>query len=209
MGAPDAGLALVWCCLGELASPTFFISPLSLQHKPSPLSPIAQDHPTLNTPPALAAIHASFSLRRRPSMAPPQALIDGVSYTGTAVACILIASQCPLMWEVYKGKRSINDMSPWPTVGQMANFLSWCVYGLEQGDPNILRVNVIGVVFCLGYFGMFCAYATGPARATFFKLLVAFVLVQGAFFGGVLGAGGLTTASRVSLLGYWAVGANV
>ena len=135
--------------------------------------------------------------------------VDIVSGIGTGVAVLLIASQVPVMLEVWRGKRAMNDSSPWPTLGQAANFFAWCVYGLEQGDPNVLRVNVIGAAFSLGYAAMFARYSSGAARRTFWQLVGGFVVIQGLFFGGALGIPGLSTETRVTILGYWAVGANV
>ena len=138
-----------------------------------------------------------------------QAIIDIVGYIGTGVACLLIAAQVPAMVLVARGQRSMNDLSAWPTVGQAANFLAWCVYALVQGDLNLLRVNVIGVVFSCGYAAMFLLYASGAPRQTFLRLLAAFALVNGGVFAAVLAPPGLTTATRVQLLGYYAVSANV
>jgi hypothetical protein len=51
---------------------------------------------------------------------------DAVAQVGTVVAGLLMASQLPAMYGVVakRAGTDINAMSPFPTIGQAANFVS-------------------------------------------------------------------------------------
>lgn len=137
-----------------------------------------------------------------------QGAIDAVSDVGTAVAGLLMASQLPTMYGVIFKKTGMDKISAMPTVGQASNFAAWVVYALVFGDPNLLRVNVIGCAFSALYFLVFAFWSTGANRVQFFKLLATFVAVFAGVICGVL-LSGASHATQVNVLGYVAVGCNV
>ena len=92
--------------------------------------------------------------------------------------------------------------------GQASNFVAWVVYAIVFGDPNLLRVNVIGCGFSALYFTIFAFWSTGNNRRQFFMLLAAFLGVMGAIFCGVL-LSGASHDTQVSILGYIAMLCNV
>lgn len=136
---------------------------------------------------------------------------DVIAQVGTVVAGLLMASQLPAMYGVVakRAGSDINAMSAAPTIGQAANFVSWSIYALTFGDPNLGRVNFIGCGFSVLYCGLFAVYTSGPARVAFLRLLAAFVLVMGGVSAAILAPPAIGHDLKVTLLGYIATGCNV
>jgi hypothetical protein len=116
--------------------------------------------------------------------------------------------QLPAMYNVVFRKASMERLSAMPTIGQAANFLSWTVYAIVQGDPNILRVNVIGCGFSLLYLIIFAVWSRGEGRVSFLRLLALFVVVNAVVFWSVLGSA-MEKSRQIDVLGGYAVGCNV
>lgn len=137
------------------------------------------------------------------------AIAEDVSIAGTVVVVLLLLAQLPAMWTVVTKTRSVAHLSVGPTVAQMANFVSWVVYGLVGKVVAVLRVNAIGVAFGLGYLAVFLAYARGPHWWSLVRLIIAAVVIFGTVFAGIIIPGSLTTDEKVKALGFVALICNV
>jgi solute carrier family 50 protein (sugar transporter) len=137
-----------------------------------------------------------------------QSMIDAVALAGTALVFLMLSSQLPAMWRVIRYTRSVAGLSVAPTVGQLANFATWVIYGLTKDDWSIVRVNLIGCGFGVFYLAIFLCYASGSNQTQLHKLLVGSVLLIGgtetAFYLGVSDHN-----LRLTLMGWLAVACNV
>ena len=102
-----------------------------------------------------------------------------VSTIGTVLVFFMLCSQLPAMYTVIRYTKSVANLSVLPTCGQMANFATWVVYGFYKSDPNIWRVNLIGVGFAVFYLTVFLIYATGANRTALYQTLLAVLVVLG------------------------------
>ena len=100
-------------------------------------------------------------------------------------------------------------MSILPSIGQFANFVAWCVYGIVGNEPALLRVNAIGVGFALFYFAVFLTYAVGAHRRNLVAALLGAGLGLSLLFTALIVGPGLATPTRILALGYVAMSANV
>ncbi len=62
------------------------------------------------------------------------------------------------------------------------NFISWTMYGIVQGDPAVLRVNVIGCGFFVFYSTIFVIYAAGQNKRNLLLALATMIAVCGIIF---------------------------
>lgn len=108
------------------------------------------------------------------------AAITGVSTFGTIMVFIMLSAQLPAIYSVVTKTKSVEHLSVAPTVGQLANFVTWTIYAVAKGDPNILRVNVLGIAFAVGYLAVFFWYAVGRNRRLLYALTAALLLLVGA-----------------------------
>jgi len=142
-------------------------------------------------------------------MASSAAIAEDVSIAGTTVVCLLLLAQLPAMYTVITKTKSVAHLSVAPTVAQMANFVSWVVYALFGNIIAVLRVNVIGVAFGIGYLTVFFVYARGRQWWALVYFSIAATLAFGAIFAGIIVPTSLTNDTKVLALGYVALVCNV
>lgn len=88
------------------------------------------------------------------------------------------------------------------------NFISWVLYALQNGDGNLLRVNVIGCGFMVLYLGIFLTYTRGSAWYKLVGMLTAGCVLGGAVESSIIYLEG-NKDTRITLLGAVAVACNV
>lgn len=139
----------------------------------------------------------------------PQAVIDGVSTAGTALAFIMFSSQLPAFWVVATKTRSVDKLSALPTAGMAANCGAWVIYATQNGDAALFRVNAIGCGFAVLYLALFLVYtAPGTPRVRLLTLLGALLGAGAPIWAGLI-AGVADKDTRITALGVVAVACNV
>ena len=144
-----------------------------------------------------------------PLFSAPPAVVEAISTVGTALVFCLCAAQLPTFRLVAQRKLELDKVSFLPTLGQLANFSTWTVYGLAGAhNPTVVTVNVLGIAFCALYVALFLYFAS-PARRV---LIVRQLAALGAAFAAIEAAVllGVSDATlRASVLAYVSIACNV
>lgn len=100
----------------------------------------------------------------------PADVITTVSTIGTVLVFLMLCAQLPAVATVVR-KRTTGNLSVLPTLGQISNFVTWTCYGFFKGDPNIIRVNLIGIGFGAFYLAVFGVFTPkGAPQRTLWRL---------------------------------------
>ncbi len=109
----------------------------------------------------------------------PADVVTTVSTIGTVLVFLMLCAQLPAVATVVR-KRTTGNLSVLPTLGQISNFVTWTVYGYFKGDPNIIRVNLIGMGFGAFYITIFGLFTPKSGQRTLWRLFGTLFLVTAA-----------------------------
>ena len=138
------------------------------------------------------------------------AVIQGLSTTGTALVIVMCAAQLPTFRLVAQHRLDLDKVSYLPTLGQLANFVTWTLYGaLGANNSTIVIVNVLGICFAFLNTSLFLWEATPARRLSIVQLLCGFAACAAIVEGSVLGSLAAGSGARKAALAWVAIVCNV
>jgi hypothetical protein len=139
----------------------------------------------------------------------PPIIIETLSTIGTVLVMIMCAAQLPTFRLIALRRLDQSKVSFLPTLGQLANFSTWTVYGIFGAhNQTVVLVNVLGIAFCCIYIILFLFFAPPSRRILIAQQLGAFSAVFFSLESAIL-FGVHDLATRQTTLAYVSIACNV
>ena len=145
-----------------------------------------------------------------PIISAPPAVIEALSSLGTALVFCMCAAQLPAFRLVALRRLDVAKISFLPTLGQLANFSTWTMYGVYGAmNPTVVMVNLLGCAFCALYVTLFLVFSPPARRPQIGGMLAAFAVAFGAAEAAIMLSTAPQQAVRQSALAYVSIACNV